>query len=338
MFLSRGTVVSRQHRLNSTHVPLMYDKTALMMPRREVCTKDADIQLLNGNLEFQPRRVSLTPEMIAIAWENGDQIVDYIPLHEIVSVQRASIEDWAKPEEKAEVEYFDTNARVLKRQSKLVVESGRPLREFKVSTTKDGYNSGHTYIFQTHSESECQDWISTITELAEVALNKWKKKHRIQRLQARLSLFYNSKRMQVVVAVLIALNFASTATLLQMRPELNEEPYDPQVLQWLEQIDQIFTILFTIELLLNIAAHWFKAFVSNGWNLFDALIISISLVSLGPIQLPFFKAFRIMRAFRILRLFGKLQSLRLLTNALTASLVPVANAMLVKICVGTFEN
>ena len=169
-------------------------------------------------------------------------------------------------------------------------------------------------------------------------MKRWKKKNRVKRLQNRLSLFYNSKRVQVAVATLIALNFASTATLLQMRPELNEEPYDPQVLQWLEQIDQIFTILFTLELLLNISAHWFKSFVSNGWNLFDAFIITISLVSLGPIQLPFFKAFRIMRAFRILRLFGKLQSLRLLTNALTSSLIPVANAMLVRICAFTGKN
>lgn len=135
---SRVAMVSRQHRLSSAHLSLAYDKNAEMMPRREVCTKDSEVQLLNGSLEFQPRRIALTPDMLAIAWENGDQIVDYIPLHDIVGVQRASIEDWAKPEERAEVEYFDTNAKVLRRQAKLVVESGRPLREFKVSTAKDG--------------------------------------------------------------------------------------------------------------------------------------------------------------------------------------------------------
>ena len=38
---------------------------------------------------------------------------------------------------------------------------------------------------------------------------------------------------------------------------------------------------------------------------------------------------RILRAFRIIRIFGRLQSLRMLINALVSSLFPVLNAMLI---------
>ncbi len=60
-----------------------------------------------------------------------------------------------------------------------------------------------------------------------------------------------------------------------------------------EQVDLAFTILFTLELLVNITAHWFKEFVSDYWNLFDAFIILTSLLSFGPAQVSFFKTMRL---------------------------------------------
>jgi len=47
----------------------------------------------------------------------------------------------------------------------------------------------------------------------------------------------------------------------------------------LEYVDLFFTAAFTLELLLNLHAHWFLEFVTDGWAVFDFFIVSISLIS-----------------------------------------------------------
>ena len=140
------------------------------------------------------------------------------------------------------------------------------------------------------------------------------------------------------------------------------------ILALMDRIDTAFTIIFTAELLVNIYAHWFERFWRDGWwpdisrnffalniyiclhaciewslwccgrfrsltslmcrNVFDFLIITISLISLGPFKLPV-NIIRLMRTFRVLRLFGRLKSLRQIFLALTASLIPVANTFFI---------
>ena len=34
----------------------------------------------------------------------------------------------------------------------------------------------------------------------------------------------------------------------------------------------IFTIIFTLELLFNMAAHWYSAFWADGWNVFGVCV------------------------------------------------------------------
>jgi hypothetical protein len=38
------------------------------------------------------------------------------------------------------------------------------------------------------------------------------------------------------------------------------------------------TVIFTIELGLNMFAHLFWEFVTNGWSMFDLVVVSVSLV------------------------------------------------------------
>ena len=54
----------------------------------------------------------------------------------------------------------------------------------------------------------------------------------------------------------------------------------------LEHIDTFFTIIFTVELAINAYAHWFRSFALDGWNMFDSIVVSLSLVALGPIAMP----------------------------------------------------
>ena len=69
-----------------------------------------------------------------------------------------------------------------------------------------------------------------------------------------------------------------------------------------------FTAIFTAELLVNLFAHWLWPFLSNPWSLLDAFVVLMSLVALGPVNIPM-TILRLMRAFRVIRLFGRLKVL-----------------------------
>jgi hypothetical protein len=78
--------------------------------------------------------------------------------------------------------------------------------------------------------------------------------------------------------------------------------------------------------------------LSNKTGIYEPLTtfrIPVSLASLIFTSLPGVSVLRLMRTFRVLRLFNKLQSLRVLINALASSIFPVGNAflMVVLVCV-----
>jgi hypothetical protein len=96
----------------------------------------------------------------------------------------------------------------------------------------------------------------------------------------------------------------------------------------LNRVDIFFTAIFATELLINIFSHWFLPFASDGWNQLDVVVVSLSLAALGPVTMPA-NAIRVVRALRVVRLFGRMKSLRNILGALSKSILPVSNALLV---------
>jgi hypothetical protein len=96
----------------------------------------------------------------------------------------------------------------------------------------------------------------------------------------------------------------------------------------LDTVDVLFTAVFAAELLVNMFANWFRRFAYDGWNQLDVIVVTLSLVALGPVSMPA-NVIRVMRAFRVIRLFGRMKSLKDIVGALTASILPVLNALLV---------
>ncbi len=94
-------------------------------------------------------------------------------------------------------------------------------------------------------------------------------------------------------------------------------------------INSSFTIIFALELLVNIYAHWLQEFLNNSWSCFDAVVVALSLITLGPLDLPI----SVLRALRVLRLFGRFRSLKRILAALSASIIPVLNAFLIMLIV-----
>jgi hypothetical protein len=90
----------------------------------------------------------------------------------------------------------------------------------------------------------------------------------------------------------------------------------------LEALDEFFTIIFVVELSINTFAYWLRPFFADGWNIFDLVVVSMSLAALGPVQIPI-NVIRSLRAFRVIRLFGSFQGLKSIVNALASSVILV---------------
>jgi hypothetical protein len=66
-----------------------------------------------------------------------------------------------------------------------------------------------------------------------------------------------------------------------------------------------------------------------GWNVFDFIVVTLGVIAEIFPDVPVMSNIRLLRVFRAVRLFRKLKSLRLIFNALIASLVPVINSVLI---------
>ncbi|CAF4601043.1 unnamed protein product, partial [Rotaria sp. Silwood2] len=62
----------------------------------------------------------------------------------------------------------------------------------------------------------------------------------------------------------------------------------------------VFTSIFTAEAILKIIAKAPAKYFKNGWNVFDAIIVTLSLVELGLANI---KGLSVLRSFRLLRVF-----------------------------------
>ncbi len=90
----------------------------------------------------------------------------------------------------------------------------------------------------------------------------------------------------------------------------------------LDNVDMFLICAFTVELCINAYAHWFRDFVSSLWNLFDVLIVSLSLIGLTPAGLSL-RLVLLLRCCRVLRIFGKLREVTKIFTALSYAILPM---------------
>ncbi len=79
--------------------------------------------------------------------------------------------------------------------------------------------------------------------------------------------------------------------------------------------DKIFTVIFTIELILKWFAYGIKNYFKNGWNWLDFLIVVVSILGsildwLGVADIPAFKSMRTLRALRPLKALSRFEGIR----------------------------
>jgi voltage-gated sodium channel len=84
-------------------------------------------------------------------------------------------------------------------------------------------------------------------------------------------------------------------------------------------LDYAVTLFFVIELSIRMAAEKrFKDFFKKGWNIFDFIIVAVSLIPLDDSQYALVA--RMLRLFRVMRLISFIPELRVLVNALISAM------------------
>lgn len=105
------------------------------------------------------------------------------------------------------------------------------------------------------------------------------------------------------------------------------EGVPPQFKQALGVLDFGVTIFFLIEIIIRFLAepnkkHFFK----NGWNIFDTLIVTVSLIPIDNSEMAVLG--RLLRIFRVLRMVSIIPELRMLLNSLLKALPQLGYVML----------
>lgn len=89
--------------------------------------------------------------------------------------------------------------------------------------------------------------------------------------------------------------------------------------QWLLYLDIAVTIFFLIEIMIRMAAESsLRRFFRSGWNVFDFLIVTASLIPMDDSEMVLLA--RLLRIFRVLRLVSMIPELQLLLVALIKSI------------------
>jgi len=127
---------------------------------------------------------------------------------------------------------------------------------------------------------------------------------------------YQHSFTQFLIALAILGSFVASASHAQIQ---NHE-------RVFNDLEVCFTVLFTIELLMNLYGHWLLVFVYDGWNVFDTLIVIISWLSISSDKLT---GFSNLRLFRIIRIIKRIQELRRILEGIIRSVPSLMNAFII---------
>lgn len=94
---------------------------------------------------------------------------------------------------------------------------------------------------------------------------------------------------------------------------------DPGVEAAITLLDHGITLIFLVEILIRMAAEErLRNFFKQGWNIFDFLIVTFSLIPIDEAEMALLA--RLLRIFRVLRLVSIIPELRILMNALVKAI------------------
>lgn len=144
--------------------------------------------------------------------------------------------------------------------------------------------------------------------------------------------FYERNAVQMGVAGLIFGNFivsASNAELWKVIDPAGTDDNDTPGEYVFYGFEIFFNSCFTVELFVNMYGKFPCTFWKDPWNVFDFVIVWVSLLSMVARDVPGISVLRLFRSFRVFRLFKRIRQLKLIIEAVMKSLPGVCNAFVV---------
>mmetsp|Transcript_16679 Transcript_16679/g.55540 ORF Transcript_16679/g.55540 Transcript_16679/m.55540 type:complete len:677 (-) Transcript_16679:706-2736(-) len=277
----------------------------LLLPDESLWIKEGLLEKkrVGATVSWNPRRAVLTKDALFFAKPNTTIIIDEIPLEDIVNI----------------LEEFNEE------------DSKDIIREIIVETSPTGINAGRAYTYKADSH-EHKDWLAAVKnakteKLEAMEYDQLLQKGKIRQIRAHVKAIYESNLMQIAVAGLIFISFITDLAQAEVLPEEGSEAQAKFF-----KMDIFFTVMFTLELFVNLFAkshNAFAEFLSDGWNLLDVVIVIASLLTVLASDIPSVKVFRLIRVFRVARIFRRLKSLNRIISALACAVLPVANSFLI---------
>jgi len=115
--------------------------------------------------------------------------------------------------------------------------------------------------------------------------------------QQKVKQIMSSDRVQIAMGLVILIAYLSSLIASQLLPE--ENSYEQQALQ---SVEYVVTVIFTIELTLNLFGHsnnYFKSFLSDAWLVCDLVVVIFMLVGAFYRDLPAINVIRLVRVFKM---------------------------------------
>jgi len=172
-----------------------------------------------------------------------------------------------------------------------------------------------TYYLKAPSQGTCDEWVTAVLKAREAAQERYQESLNLtaqQRFRLKVAEFYEHRVTQSCIALLLGLNFIINV----VQTELEGYDMDKQgavsedLKQTFDVINLVFTVIYTVEVSVNLLAHWFWPFVTSLWCLFDLAIVVTSLVEVVAVRMGSWDGMdvnllRLLRIFRVLRVFNK---------------------------------
>jgi hypothetical protein len=209
-----------------------------------------------------------------------------------------------------------------------------------LSTTDGGHNGGRTFVYRVSAQDSVA-WHSHLTVRVATAIATEQERllwithgHSVLSMtRAKVGKMYEHVRFQIFMAVLILLGFVLDLIEAQTLPEEGSTQY-----RFFLIMDVALTSCFGLELLVNMfakSANNFKAFRDSKNNLFDMVVVMISVIALlGSFinqDWPPLKVLRLARVLRVVRLFrgSHFEHLNRIAAAIGDSVYPLFNAFII---------
>ena len=185
-----------------------------------------------------------------------------------------------------------------------------------IETKEGGFNSGRTFVFRCKDEEESTMWRGHLERQDEIIRQGYR--GRLDRMHRFFECIASSLAMKGFSTSLVLASFVSAVVSAQMKFEKSSSAYKIFL-----SLDNTFTMLFLVEILINLLAFGRKFFLS-AWMNFDGCIVLASVVQLFTMGRSN-SELRVLRSLQVLRSF-EFSRLKVIAMALIASIVPVLQA------------